>query len=224
MNLKESEPGLLKASQSLFLISTVSGFNLTSYDMSRNQQSTRMDLECAGLIWNGWSTEYNQLLITDSPSAGTPPRVRKHSHWAAQELNHGHLWVCKRCSEGASVSFPSESSGPPWGTLEQLGLSGLTVLTHDQQRTLKTIRDFRTSSMPQGLQRWSGPAVGGQHHQGLYDHQGAFKDSTTFPGHNLHWLTPINIAPKPIVQFFSESGFIFLPRNHLSVLSCVKLY
>jgi hypothetical protein len=45
MQWQESEPGLLKSSQSLVLILTISGFSLTSYDMSGNQQSAEMDLE-----------------------------------------------------------------------------------------------------------------------------------------------------------------------------------
>jgi hypothetical protein len=72
------------------------------------------------------------------------------------------------------------------------------VLTHDQQGELNTIMDSMTSRKVQGL-RGVRTIRGAQDHQGLYDQQGALKDSTTFPGHNVHWLTPINTAAEPIV-------------------------
>jgi hypothetical protein len=49
--------------------------------------------------------------------------------------------------------------------------------------------------------------VGAQDHQGHFSQQGALKDSTKFPGQNMHWLTPINTAAEPIVQFFFRTWF-----------------
>uniref|UniRef100_A0ABK0LBB1 Ig-like domain-containing protein n=1 Tax=Rattus norvegicus TaxID=10116 RepID=A0ABK0LBB1_RAT len=62
VQLKESGPGLLLSSETLSLTCTVSGFSLTSYDVSWVRQLPGKGLEWMGGVWIGGNTEYNSDL------------------------------------------------------------------------------------------------------------------------------------------------------------------
>ncbi|CAO2587611.1 Ig heavy chain V region MOPC 141 [Lemmus lemmus] len=62
VQLKESGPSLVQPSQALSLTCTVSGFSLTSYDISWVRQTPGKGLEWMGGIWYNGNTEYNSAL------------------------------------------------------------------------------------------------------------------------------------------------------------------
>ncbi|EHB15478.1 Ig heavy chain V region MC101 [Heterocephalus glaber] len=62
VQLQESGPGLVKPSETLSLICTVSGFSLTSYNVHWVRQAPGKGLEWIGVIWSGGSTNYNSAL------------------------------------------------------------------------------------------------------------------------------------------------------------------
>nr|NDP07618.1 immunoglobulin mu heavy chain [Bos taurus] len=62
VQLRESGPSLVKPSQTLSLICTVSGFSLSSYDVGWVRQAPGKALEFLGCISWGGSTGYNPAL------------------------------------------------------------------------------------------------------------------------------------------------------------------
>nr|NDP08906.1 immunoglobulin mu heavy chain [Bos taurus] len=62
VQLRESGPSLVKPSQTLSLTCTVSGFSLSSYDVSWVRQAPGKALECLGGINSGGITGYNRAL------------------------------------------------------------------------------------------------------------------------------------------------------------------
>nr|NDP08975.1 immunoglobulin mu heavy chain [Bos taurus] len=62
VQLRESGPSLVKPSQTLSLTCTVSGFSLSSYDVSWVRQAPGKALECLGGIDSGGGTGYNPAL------------------------------------------------------------------------------------------------------------------------------------------------------------------
>nr|NDP06122.1 immunoglobulin mu heavy chain [Bos taurus] len=62
VQLRESGPSLVKPSQTLSLTCTVSGFSLSSYDVSWVRQAPGKALECLGGINSGGNTHYNPVL------------------------------------------------------------------------------------------------------------------------------------------------------------------
>nr|NDP13917.1 immunoglobulin mu heavy chain [Bos taurus] len=62
VQLRESGPSLVKPSQTLSLTCTVSGFSLSSYDVSWVRQAPGKALECLGSISGGGGTGYNPAL------------------------------------------------------------------------------------------------------------------------------------------------------------------
>nr|NDP07295.1 immunoglobulin mu heavy chain [Bos taurus] len=62
VQLRESGPSLVKPSQTLSLICTVSGFSLSSYGVGWVRQAPGKALECLGGIRSGGSTQYKQAL------------------------------------------------------------------------------------------------------------------------------------------------------------------
>uniref|UniRef100_UPI0031B8B3E8 14F8 antibody heavy chain n=2 Tax=Mus musculus TaxID=10090 RepID=UPI0031B8B3E8 len=64
VQLKESGPGLVAPSQSLSITCTVSGFSLTSYDISWIRQPPGKGLEWLGVIWTGGVTNYNSAFLS----------------------------------------------------------------------------------------------------------------------------------------------------------------
>nr|NDP10162.1 immunoglobulin mu heavy chain [Bos taurus] len=75
VQLRESGPSLVKPSQTLSLICTVSGFSLSSYGVVWVRQAPGKALECLGSVDGGGSTSYNpalksRLSITKDNSKG----------------------------------------------------------------------------------------------------------------------------------------------------------
>nr|NDP08022.1 immunoglobulin mu heavy chain [Bos taurus] len=62
VQLRESGPSLVKPSQTLSLTCTVSGFSLSSYDMSWVRQAPGKALECLGDVDSGGATSYHPAL------------------------------------------------------------------------------------------------------------------------------------------------------------------
>nr|NDP13449.1 immunoglobulin mu heavy chain [Bos taurus] len=62
VQLRESGPSLVKPSQTLSLTCTVSGFSLSSYDVSWVRQAPGKALECLGGVGSDGSTGYNPAL------------------------------------------------------------------------------------------------------------------------------------------------------------------
>nr|NDP13767.1 immunoglobulin mu heavy chain [Bos taurus] len=62
VQLRESGPSLVKPSQTLSLICTVSGFSLSTYGVGWVRQAPGKALECLGGIGNQGRTGYNQAL------------------------------------------------------------------------------------------------------------------------------------------------------------------
>uniref|UniRef100_G3UNF9 Ig-like domain-containing protein n=1 Tax=Loxodonta africana TaxID=9785 RepID=G3UNF9_LOXAF len=62
--LQESGPGLVKPSQTLSITCSVSGFSLTSYDMTWFRQPPGKGLEWVGAIWTGGGTGYNPTVAS----------------------------------------------------------------------------------------------------------------------------------------------------------------
>ncbi|CAJ0944658.1 unnamed protein product [Ranitomeya imitator] len=60
--LQESGPGLVKPSQQLKLTCTVSGFELTSYDIHWIRQAPGKGLQWIGGVWTGGGTAYTDSL------------------------------------------------------------------------------------------------------------------------------------------------------------------
>nr|NDP14068.1 immunoglobulin mu heavy chain [Bos taurus] len=62
VQLRESDPSLVKPSQTLSLTCTVSGFSLSSYGVAWVRQAPGKALECLGGIRSGGGTDYNPAL------------------------------------------------------------------------------------------------------------------------------------------------------------------
>nr|NDP13834.1 immunoglobulin mu heavy chain [Bos taurus] len=62
VQLRESGPSLVKPSQTLSLTCTVSGFSLSSYDVSWVRQAPGKAVECLGGISTGGNRGYNSAL------------------------------------------------------------------------------------------------------------------------------------------------------------------
>nr|NDP14260.1 immunoglobulin mu heavy chain [Bos taurus] len=62
VQLRESGPSLVKPSQTLSLTCTISGFSLSSYDVSWVRQAPGKALECLGGINSGGKIGYNPAL------------------------------------------------------------------------------------------------------------------------------------------------------------------
>nr|NDP14429.1 immunoglobulin mu heavy chain [Bos taurus] len=62
VQLRESGPSLVKPSQTLSLICTVSGFSLSNYGVGWVRQAPGKALECLGGVRSSGSTEYNPAL------------------------------------------------------------------------------------------------------------------------------------------------------------------
>nr|NDP06497.1 immunoglobulin mu heavy chain [Bos taurus] len=62
VQLRESGPSLVKPSQTLSLTCTVSGFSLSSYDVTWVRRAPGKGLECLGGISTGGTTRYNPAL------------------------------------------------------------------------------------------------------------------------------------------------------------------
>nr|NDP10814.1 immunoglobulin mu heavy chain [Bos taurus] len=62
VQLRESGPSLVKPSQTLSLTCTISGFSLSSYDVSWVRQAPGKTLECLGGVNGGGRTSYNPAL------------------------------------------------------------------------------------------------------------------------------------------------------------------
>nr|NDP09630.1 immunoglobulin mu heavy chain [Bos taurus] len=62
VQLRESGPNLVKPSQTLSLICTVSGFSLSSYTVDWVRQAPGKPLECLGGVRGGGGTVYNPAL------------------------------------------------------------------------------------------------------------------------------------------------------------------
>nr|NDP14174.1 immunoglobulin mu heavy chain [Bos taurus] len=62
VQLRESGPNLVKPSQTLSLICTVSGFSLSSYGVDWVRRAPGKALECLGGISGGGVTDYNSAL------------------------------------------------------------------------------------------------------------------------------------------------------------------
>ncbi|CAJ0968462.1 unnamed protein product [Ranitomeya imitator] len=76
--LQESDPGLVKPSQQLKLTCTVSGFDLTSYQIHWVRQGPGKGLEWIGIIWASGGTAYTDSLKSsvehsDTASIGYRP-------------------------------------------------------------------------------------------------------------------------------------------------------
>uniref|UniRef100_A0ABK0L626 Ig-like domain-containing protein n=2 Tax=Rattus norvegicus TaxID=10116 RepID=A0ABK0L626_RAT len=62
VQLKESGPVLVQASETLSLTCTVSGFSLTNYGVIWVRQPPGKGLEWMGIIWRNGNTDYNSAL------------------------------------------------------------------------------------------------------------------------------------------------------------------
>nr|NDP10977.1 immunoglobulin mu heavy chain [Bos taurus] len=62
VQLRESGPSLVKPSQTLSLMCTVSGFSLSNYAVDWVRQAPGKALECLGGIVQRWKTDYNSAL------------------------------------------------------------------------------------------------------------------------------------------------------------------
>nr|NDP19251.1 immunoglobulin gamma heavy chain [Bos taurus] len=64
VQLRESGPSLVKPSETLVLTCTVSGFSLSSHDVSWVRQAPGKALEWVGEVWDDGRTYYNPALKT----------------------------------------------------------------------------------------------------------------------------------------------------------------
>nr|NDP13877.1 immunoglobulin mu heavy chain [Bos taurus] len=115
VQLRESGPSLVKPSQTLSLICTVSGFSLSSYDVGWVRQAPGKALECLGVISTRGSTGYNpalksRLSITKdnsksqvSLSLSSVTTEDTATYYCAKRYNGGYDYGSYGCVVGANI-------------------------------------------------------------------------------------------------------------------------
>ncbi|EDL18978.1 mCG114411 [Mus musculus] len=128
VQLKESGPGLVAPSQSLSITCTVSGFSLTSYDISWIRQPPGKGLEWLGVIWTGGGTNYNSAFMSRLSISKDNSKSQVFLKMNSLQTDDTAIYYCVR------------------DTVREVQCEPAQILlcrdAHNQQGALRTQRDF----------------------------------------------------------------------------------
>nr|NDP12202.1 immunoglobulin mu heavy chain [Bos taurus] len=115
VQLRESGPSLVKPSQTLSLTCTVSGFSLSSNDVSWVRQAPGKALEWVGCISSGGSTYYNPALKSRLSVSKDNSKSQVSLSVSSVTPEDTATYYCAKCISGYSCTYGAHYYVDAWG-------------------------------------------------------------------------------------------------------------